>query len=179
MRTLLRWVDRLSALMAHVAAWTFFFIGLAVTWEVFTRKVLNDPTIWVDEVARFAQVWAVYLAAAEVLKRRQLIVVEILPVEGRPQLARWLESLTLLIVIVFSAVAVWHGSAIVAESVAMGRHTSTMLAVPKWITESAIPAGFGLLLLQAAAELARLWVPGLAVDAGKPPQPVAGREARP
>jgi TRAP-type C4-dicarboxylate transport system permease small subunit len=162
-----RAVDRLSTFMGHVAAWTFFAIGLMVTWEVFTRKVLNDPTIWVDEVARFAQVWAVYLAAAVVLRQRQLIVVEVLPLEGRPRLARWVESLSLLIIIAFSAVAVWHGGAIVAESVAVGRHTSTMLAVPKWMTESAIPAGFALLLLQALAELVRLWRPATA--AGKAP----------
>ena len=174
-----RTIDRIGTLMAHLSAWLFFAIGLAVTWEVFTRKVLNDPTIWVDEVARFAQVWAVYLAAAHVLKNRQLIVVEILPVEGRPRLARWLESLTLIIVIVFSAVAVWHGSLIVAESVAMGRHTSTMLAVPKWMTESAIPVGFGLLLLQAVAELARLWRPGGPGDEPAGRAETSAGEARP
>lgn len=152
--------DRVATLAARLAAWTFFAIGLMVTWEVITRKVFNSPTIWVDEVARFAQVWAVYLAAAHVLRRRELIVVEIIPVEGRPRLRWALESVTLAVIVVFAAVAVWYGAGIVAESVAMGRHTSTMLGVPKWMTESAIPVGFALLLAQALAELVRLWWPG-------------------
>ena len=159
MRMLSR-IDRISALAARLAAWMFFAIGLMVTWEVITRKVFNSPTIWVDEVARFTQVWAVYLAAAHVLKRRELILVEIIPVEGRPARRRLLESLTFVIVAVFSAVSVWYGTTIVIESIQLGRHTSTMLAVPKWMTESAIPIGFGLLFLQAVTELVKLWLPG-------------------
>jgi TRAP-type C4-dicarboxylate transport system permease small subunit len=54
--------------------------------------------------------------------------------------------------------AIVYGTAIVAESVRMGRATATMLSVPNWMTESAIPLGFGILLLQCLAEMARLIV---------------------
>ncbi len=154
---MIRLIDRLSMAMARLSAWMFFAIGLMVTWEVITRKVFNDPTIWVDEVARFFQIWAVYLAAAWILRNRDLITVEVIPVEGRPLRRRLLDSLSLAVIGVFAAVALWHGVGIVAESVAMGRHTSTMLGAPKWMVESAIPAGFGLLLLQALAEFVKLW----------------------
>ncbi len=154
---MIRLVDRISAWMARLAAWMFFAIGLMVTWEVVTRKVFNDPTIWVDEVARFFQVWAVYLAAAHILKRRDMIVVEIIPVEGHPLRRKILDSITLAVIGIFSLVATWYGLQIVMESVQMGRHTSTMLAAPKWMTESAIPVGFGLLLAQVLAEFVKLW----------------------
>ena len=157
---MIRIIDRISTWMARLSAWMFFAIGLMVTWEVVTRKVFNAPTIWVDETARFFQVWAVYLAAAHILKNRDMIVVEIIPVRGHPLRRRLLDSITLAIVGVFSFVAMKYGFDILMESIRMGRHTSTMLGVPKWMTESSIPAGFGLLLAQVAAEFVKLWRPG-------------------
>jgi TRAP-type C4-dicarboxylate transport system permease small subunit len=154
---MIRFIDTLSAWMARLSAWMFFAIGLMVTWEVITRKVFNSPTIWVDETARFAQVWAVYLATAHILKRRDLIVVEIIPVEGHPLRRKLLDSITLAIIGVFSFVAMSYGFDILMESIRMGRHTSTMLGVPKWMTESSIPVGFGLLLAQVLAEFVKLW----------------------
>ncbi len=154
---MIRFIDRLSAWMAKLATWMFFAIGLMVTWEVVTRKVFNSPTIWVDETARFFQVWAVYLATAHILKNRDLIVVEIVPVRNHPLRRKVLDTLMLAVIGLFAFIAMWYGAGIVVESVQMGRHTSTMLGVPKWMTESAIPAGFGLLLAQVAAEFVKLW----------------------
>ena len=154
---MIRLIDRINAWMATLSAWMFFSIGLMVTWEVVTRKVFNSPTIWVDETSRFFQVWAVYLATAHILKNRDLIVVEILPVHGHPLRRKLLDSITLAIIGVFALVAAWYGSGIVMESIRMGRHTSTMLGVPKWMTESSIPIGFGLLLAQVLAEFVKLW----------------------
>jgi TRAP-type C4-dicarboxylate transport system permease small subunit len=52
-------------------------------------------------------------------------------------------------------VAFVYGFEIAVESIRIGRATSTMLAVPKWMTEISIPIGFGLMLLQTAVELVR------------------------
>lgn len=164
-------VDRLGAWAARLSAWMFFAIGLMVTWEVITRKIFNSPTIWVDEVARFFQIWAVYLAAAHLLKNRDLIVVEVIPIRGHPLRRKLIESLTLVMIGVFAVIAIGYGTGIVSESIAMGRHTSTMLGVPRWITESAIPFGFGLLLAQVTVEFVRLWRD---LD-GRQPEPAGGQ----
>ena len=55
-----------------------------------------------------------------------------------------------------AAIAVWWGWVITAESIGIGRVSTTMLATPLWMTEIAIPLGAGLLLLQSLAELIRL-----------------------
>jgi len=154
---MIRLIDRLNAWMATLSAWMFFSIGLMVTWEVITRKGFNAPTIWVDETSRFFQVWAVYLATAHILRNRDLIVVEIIPLRGHPLRRKILDSVMLAIIGLFAFVALWWGAQIVLESIQMGRHTSTMLAVPKWMTESSIPIGFGLLLAQVATEFVKLW----------------------
>lgn len=134
----------------------FFSIGMMVTYEVVMRKVFNSPTIWVDEIARFFQVWAVYLACGHILKLRKLITVELFAKALSPTALKFLEFIALIIIGAFSLVATYYGASVVMESIEMGRRTSTMLGVPKWFTESAIPVGFGLLFLQTVVELIKL-----------------------
>ena len=40
---------------------------LAVLWQVFTRKVLNDPSEWTEELSIFLLIWVVLLGAAVAL----------------------------------------------------------------------------------------------------------------
>jgi len=162
-------ISRISDVCGWLAGWMFFAIGLMITYEVVVRYVFTSPTIWAEEMAQFFQIWATYLAAAYVLKHRDLIVIDFvlnrLGVVGR----RMADTLSLLFIAGFSLVAVYYGVLIAAESIAMGRATSTMLAVPKWMTESAVPIGFGLLALQCLVELVALYR-GAESERGDPSQ---------
>ncbi len=151
-------IDRVSDAAGRLAAWLFFAIGFLITAEVIARYVFTAPTPWTEEISQALQIWATYLAAACVLRNRDLIVIEFFTQRMGPRRRRVAETFSLLVVLAFALVAVVYGCAVVAESVAQNRHTSTMLGLPRWLTETAIPLGFGLLSLQAAAELVRLWV---------------------
>lgn len=153
---MVRIIDKITEMAAHISAWMLFLIGVMVTYEVVMRKVFNSPTIWVDEVARFVQVWAVYLASAHILKMRYLITVELFTGSLSREKLRFLDQFALIVVASFSLVALYYGAGVVLESIEMGRKTSTMLGVPKWLTESAIPVGFGLLFVQAMVEFFKL-----------------------
>ena len=154
---MLKFVDKITDRAGLLSAWMFFAIGVMVTYEVVMRKAFNAPTVWVDEVARFFQIWAVYLAGAYVLKNRHLISVELFAEKLGQKIEKILGFITLTIIAVFCLVAIWFGSSIVFESIEQGRHTSTMLGTPKWITESAIPMAFCLLFLQTLVEFYRLF----------------------
>ena len=152
-------IDRLGKALAMLSAWLFFAVGGMITWEVIARYVFNAPTIWAEEMSRFFQVWAVYLAMAYLLRHRGLIRITLLT-DHLGSRGRLLSDLfSLAVICVFSLVATWYGYLIVEESVRMGRATSTMLSVPRWTTESAIPVGFALLALQCLVEIARLRKP--------------------
>ena len=151
----MRWIDPLSDWAGRLSAWMFFAIACMITWEVVARYLFLAPTIWAEEMSQFFQIWATYLAAAWVLKNRQLIVIDLFLVRMWPRLRRIVDIFSLLFIALFCGVAIYYGSEILLESIRMGRATSTMLGVPKWMTESAIPVGFGLLLLQTLAELLR------------------------
>lgn len=150
-------IDRVSDACGRLAAWMFFLVGLLITAEVIARYVFTAPTPWTEEISQALQIWATYLAAAFVLRHRDLIIIEFFTSRMGPGRRRFADTLSLLAIIVFSTFAVVYGTVIVAESIAQNRHTSTMLGLPRWLTETAIPVGFSLLVLQAGAELVRLW----------------------
>lgn len=152
---MLAFIDKISDAAGRLAGWLFFLIGIFIVYEVVARYVFLSPTVWSEELSRFLQIWATYLAAAHVLRKRQLIAIDIIVRASGPKLRLYCESLALLVIIAFCLVAVYFGSEIVIDSIRIGRASSSMLAVPSWLTELAIPVGFGLLLIQALIELIR------------------------
>ncbi len=159
-------MDRLSGLLARLSAWAFFLVGLMICYEVALRYFFNAPTVWAEEMSRFVQLWATYLAAAWALRHRQLIRIGLVIDRLSASTRRWLELFSLLVIAVFSGIAVWYGTWIAWDSVVQSRTTSTMLDVPAVLTEAAIPVGFTLLAAQALFEMARVWRTGA-------PQPAA------
>ncbi|GAB5468230.1 MAG: hypothetical protein Kilf2KO_12600 [Rhodospirillales bacterium] len=156
LRPLLAGIDALARWSGRLAVVLVGVIGVIVVWEVVARYLFNDPTIWTEETARLAMVWAVYAAAALILQERRLIVinavVRLLPEAWR----RAQEVFVLVLIVAFSAVAVVWGLGIIQESIAVGRASATMLRLPQWIFELPVPLGFALLALQALARIVRL-----------------------
>lgn len=152
---MLKLIDTTTTFFAKLAAWMFLIIGGMIVYEVIARYLFFSPTIWSEEISRFLQIWATYLAAAYILHNRKLIAIDVVVSKMPHRLQQIFESLSLLIIAVFSSVALIYGLKIVISSIKIGRATSTMLAVPSWMTEIAIPIGFGLLFLQCLAELYR------------------------
>jgi TRAP-type C4-dicarboxylate transport system permease small subunit len=138
--------------LGRVAAWVFVVIGGMIAWEVVARYVFNAPTIWAEELARFGQIWAVYLAAACVLRRRRLIaiglVVDRLPAGWR----RAADLFALALIAGFALLVLIWGADIAWDSFRRGRGSASMLDVPVWLTEIAVPLGALLLLLQCWVE---------------------------
>ena len=151
-----RVIDRLGDLLATLSAWMFFAIGGMILWEVFFRYVFTSPTIWAEELARFFQIWALYIAAASVLRDGSMIRIGLLIDRLGPPWRAIAEIFSLAVVAAFSAVACWYGAKIALNSWEVGRMSGTMLNVPHWMTEIAIPAGFAILFLQALVQIARI-----------------------
>jgi C4-dicarboxylate transporter DctQ subunit len=152
---MLQFIDRISTICARLSAWLFFIVGGIIVFEVVARYIFLSPTVWGEEMSRFLQIWATYLASAYVLHKRKLIAIDVVVTKLAPGLQKIFESCALLVIIIFCFVACLYGIEIAIESIRVGRATSTMLAVPSWMTEIAIPIGFGLMFLQALVELFR------------------------
>ncbi|MEL6210249.1 MAG: TRAP transporter small permease, partial [Pseudomonadota bacterium] len=123
--------------------------------EVVARYFFTAPTIWAAELSQLCLIWGSLLAMAWCLRERRHIritaVTSLLP-QG-PRVAA--EALAMLAVAIFSAIVVWKGFEIFWTSFERGRTTGSMLDLPIWITELAIPFGFAVLLAQALLEALR------------------------
>ena len=148
-------IDRVSTAMAIMAAWMFFLTGLFITYEVIARYVFIAPTIWTEEVSRLLLIWGTYLAMAALLHRREHISISIFTGKVSYTVQVRADRVMLIFVAALSAVTVWWGWDIAWDSFVRGRSTGTMLNIPNWWGEAAVPLGFALLLVQSLADLMR------------------------
>ena len=65
--------------------------------------------------------------------------------------------LPLTAVLALSLIVAWYGFEIFWDSFERGRTTGSLLNLPVWIPELAVPVGFALLAIQCVIELSRTW----------------------
>lgn len=78
MMALVRMIDRLNGLSGLVVAWVVFPLILASCFEVFSRYVLNAPTIWAFELGYMAMGTHALIGAAYTLREGGHIRIDIL-----------------------------------------------------------------------------------------------------
>ncbi len=146
------WFDRLVLSLAWLAAVFFIVAGIMLTYEVMARYFFIKPTIWAAELSQLCLIWGSLLAMAWLLSARRHIavdaVIQLLP----PIVQRWTESAAMLVVAAFSAMVTWKGWDIFIDSFERGRTTGSLLDLPIWIVELAVPFGFALLFIQSLKE---------------------------
>lgn len=149
------WFDRLVLSLAWLAAVLFTVAGIMLTYEVMARYFFIRPTIWAAELSQLCLIWGCLIAMAWLLSARRHIavdaVIQLLPASTQ----RWVEAAAMLVVAAFSAMVTWKGWDIFIDSFERGRTTGSLLDLPIWIVELAVPLGFALLFIQALIEAVR------------------------
>lgn len=149
------WFERLVLSLAWLAAVLFTVAGIMLTYEVMARYFFIRPTVWAAELSQLCLIWGCLVAMAWLLSARRHIavdaVIQLLP----PSVQRWIEAAAMLVVAAFSAMVTWKGWSIFLHSFERGRTTGSLLDLPSWIVELAVPLGFALLFIQALIEAVR------------------------
>ena len=149
------WFERLVLSLAWLATVLFTVAGIMLTYEVMARYFFIRPTVWAAELSQLCLIWGCLVAMAWLLSARRHIavdaVIQLLP----PSVQRWIEAAAMLVVAAFSAMVTWKGWSIFLDSFERGRTTGSLLDLPSWIVELAVPLGFALLFIQALIEAVR------------------------
>lgn len=148
----MRAFESLTKLCAWIAALLFVLSGAMLTYEVLARYFFTKPTIWAAELSQMALIWGTLLAMAWALGTGRHIAVEAVVSRLSAKTRRYTECLAMLFVAFFSFFATWKGGEIFWDSFERGRTTGSMLDLPLWLSELAVPFGFALLLIQALIE---------------------------
>ncbi len=148
-------MSRLNLIFAWLGAALFVATGFMLSWEVVARYFFVSPTIWAAELSQLCLIWGTLLAMPWALEKQRHIVVDafvlLLPARTRTLI----DGLVMLLTAAFCAMVVWKGGEIFWDSYIRGRGSGTMLGLPAWIAELAVPVGFVLLFVQSLIEAAR------------------------
>ena len=148
----MNYYDKIVKYSGYLASALFIAIGFIVSYEVIMRYLFNSPTIWVNEVSRFLQIWATYLALTYSFHKRDFIRITVIYDRLNETGKKILDFISFIFIIIFSCFVVYYGWLIAYDSLKVGRTSSTILDVPSFLTELAIPLCFAFLVIRVILE---------------------------
>ena len=149
------YIDKIVKYSGYLASALFISIGFIVSYEVIMRYLFNSPTIWVNEVSRFLQIWATYLALTYSFHKQDFIRITVIYDRLNETGKKILDFISFIFIIIFSCFVVYYGWLIAYDSLKVGRTSSTILDVPSFLTELAIPLCFAFLVIRVILEAIR------------------------
>ena len=151
----MNYYDKIVKYSGYLASALFIAIGFIVSYEVIMRYLFNSPTIWVNEVSRFLQIWATYLALTYSFHKQDFIRITVIYDRLNETGKKILDFISFIFIIIFSCFVVYYGWLIAYDSLKVGRTSSTILDVPSFLTELAIPLCFAFLVIRVILESIR------------------------
>ena len=148
----MNYYDKIVKYTGYLASALFIAIGFIVSYEVIMRYLFNSPTIWVNEVSRFLQIWATYLALTYSFHKNDFIRITVIYDRLNENGKKILDFISFIFILIFSSFVVYFGWLIAYDSLKVGRTSSTILDVPSFLTELAIPLCFAFLVLRVILE---------------------------
>ena len=145
-------MDKIIKYSGYLASALFISIGFIISYEVISRYVFNAPTIWVNEISRFLQIWATYLALTYSFHKKDFIRITVFYDKIGDRGKKILDFISTIFIIFFSVFVVYYGWLIAYDSLEVGRTSSTILDLPSFLTELAIPLCFSFLLIRVLIE---------------------------
>ncbi len=156
MQKLLLFVDKASTLAGHVTGWAILALTLLISWEVFSRYVLNVPHAWVLDAQIMLYGLLFMMAGAYTLAKGGHVRGDVLYGFFAP---RTQATIDLVLYILFFLPGIfaltYAGWTYANESMAINEQTFSPEPLPLYPFKFVIPAaGFGL-MLQGLVEIAR------------------------
>jgi TRAP-type mannitol/chloroaromatic compound transport system permease small subunit len=156
MQRLLLWVDRASTALGQFFAWLIVVLTLMITWEVFSRYVLNSPHDWALDAQIMMYGTLFIMAGAYTLAKNGHVRGDVLYGFFRPRTQATLDLLLYLLFFLPGIVALtWAGWGFAQDSLAIRESTFSATPLPLYPFKFAIPIAGGMLLLQGLVEIAR------------------------
>jgi TRAP-type mannitol/chloroaromatic compound transport system permease small subunit len=156
MQKYLLFVDRLSTLAGQVCAWTIVALTALISWEVFSRYVMNTPHAWMLDAQIMLYGVLFMMAGAYTLSKSGHVRGDVLYGFFEPRTQALFDLLLYVVFFVPGIFALSYAGLIYAqESFAIAERTFSPDPLPLWPFKFVIPAaGFGL-LLQGLVEIIR------------------------
>jgi TRAP-type mannitol/chloroaromatic compound transport system permease small subunit len=156
MQHILLAVDRLSTFIGQAFAWTVVLLTGLISWEVFSRYVLNSPHAWVLDAQIMLYGTLFMTAGAYTLSKNGHVRGDVLYGFFKPRTQATIDLVLYLLFFMPGIVALtWAGWDYANESLAIREQTFSADALPLYPFKFIIPLSGGILLLQGLVEIVR------------------------
>jgi TRAP-type mannitol/chloroaromatic compound transport system permease small subunit len=157
MQKLLLFVDKTSTWLGQTCAWTIVILTALITWEVFSRYVLNSPHAWAFDVMLMNYGILFMMAGAYTLSKNGHVRGDVLYGFFPDRLQASLDLLLYIVFFIPGVVALCYAGYIYAgDSWAIKEHSSIMAdGPPIYPFKTFIPLAGAILLLQGIVEIVR------------------------
>ncbi|MGI9412506.1 MAG: TRAP transporter large permease subunit [Hyphomicrobiales bacterium] len=152
-------VDLMSAAAGAVSSVALVIIVLSTCYEVISRYVFNEPTVWATEYATYLLLGITFIGLAYAQKQGSHIRVELIVGQLAPPTRHKLEILTHWLGLFFVVFATWQMMSFNYQEYINDTRNWGLLATPQWIPELAVSLGYGLFTLAILADIHRLSSP--------------------
>lgn len=141
--------DIVDSVLAKLLIVLMGIMVVNVIWQVTTRFVLQSPSSFTDELARYLLIWVGLLGAAYATGKRLHLAIDIVPSQAGPRSQRVLNVIINLLVVAFALfVMVVGGLRLVFITLTLDQ-TSPALGIPLGFVYTALPLS-GLLIMYYA-----------------------------
>ncbi len=156
MQKLLLFVDKASTLAGHITGWSILVLTLLISWEVFSRYVLNVPHAWVLDAQIMLYGLLFMMAGAYTLAKGGHVRGDVLYGFFEPRTQAAIDLVLYLVFFLPGIFALTYAGWIFAnESLVIREQTFSPEPLPLYPFKFVIPAaGLGL-MLQGIVEIAR------------------------
>ncbi|WP_096663955.1 TRAP transporter small permease subunit [Polaromonas sp. AET17H-212] len=156
MQSFLLAVDRFSTWIGKACAWSVVLLTVLISWEVFSRYVLNHPHAWVLDAQIMLYGLLFMMAGAYTLSKNGHVRGDVLYGFLRPR-TQAIVDLTLYILFFLPGVVAltWAGWTYANESLAIREQTFNADPIPIYPFKFVIPVSGFVLLLQGFVEIIR------------------------
>ncbi len=151
-------VNRLSRLCGMIAAGLIAISILIVCQMVVLRYGFAASTTWQTDVVTFGLVGATMIGSPFLLHKGAHVGVDLVTNMFSRAVQKWFQLISGVSIFLVAAALAWTGGALTWEAFDGNWLSETVAEIPLWTAYLAMPVGFGLLALQAVADMvAVLW----------------------
>jgi TRAP-type mannitol/chloroaromatic compound transport system permease small subunit len=156
MQALLLGVDRLSTWLGQLFAWLIVALTLLISYEVFSRYVLNSPHDWTLDAQIMLYGTLFMMAGAYTLSKNGHVRGDVLYGFFEPRTQATLDLILYFLFFLPGITALtWAGWNFASDSIAIRESTFSATPLPLYPFKFMIPLSGGLLLLQGVVEIIR------------------------
>jgi len=149
-----RAIDGLNRFIGKYAIWLIFAATAISAANAIVRKAFDTSSNAFLEVQWYLFAWSFLIAAGYTLLHREHVRIDVLNSRLPKKMQLWIEILGLIFFLIPVCLTVlWFSTPLLLEKFASGEMSPNPGGLVRWPAWAALPAGFGLLLLQGWSEL--------------------------